>query len=205
MSRRLGVIGAGGHGKVVADTALRCGWDEVVFFDALAAKEGYSIGHWNVVDVPENVRLHGCEGVFVAIGNAEHRRNWCERLLSQSLPLVKLIDPSALVSAYAEISEGVIVVAGAVINVDSRVGRGAIINTRASIDHDCVVGAYSHVCPAVAIGGQVCVGESTWLGIGCQIKQCIHIGKGVTVGAGATVLSDIEDSLTVVGTPARSR
>ncbi|MAC15826.1 MAG: acyl-ACP--UDP-N- acetylglucosamine O-acyltransferase [Alcanivorax sp.] len=204
MSRRLGIIGAGGHGKVAADTALRCGWEEVVFFDGLASKGGYSIGRWDVVDVPENAASHGCDAFFVAIGNAQHRRTWCEWVLSKSLPLISLVDPSAVISSFAEIGEGSLVVAGSVINVDARVGRGAIINTRASLDHDCVIGDYSHVCPAVALGGEVTVGEGSWLGIGCQVKQCIAIGNAVTVGAGATVVSDIQDGLTVVGTPARS-
>jgi len=203
MNRRLGIIGAGGHGKVAADTALRCGWEEVVFFDGLAAKGAYSIGRWDVVDVPENAASHGCDAFFVAIGNAQHRKTWCERLVADSLSLTTLIDPSAVISAFAEIAEGVLVVAGSVINVDSRVGRGVIINTRASLDHDCVIGDYTHVCPAVALGGEVTVGQGSWLGIGCQVKQCIVIGSSVTVGAGATVVSDIQDGLTVVGAPAR--
>ncbi|MTT52814.1 acyl-ACP--UDP-N- acetylglucosamine O-acyltransferase [Alcanivorax sp. VBW004] len=203
MKRRLGIIGAGGHGKVVADTALRCGWEEVVFFDGVAAKGAYSIGRWDVVDVPENASRHVCDAFFVAIGNALHRRTWSERLVADSLALTTLTDPSAVISPFADIGEGVLVVAGAVINVDARVGRGAIINTCASLDHDCVIGDYSHVCPAVALGGEVTVGEGSWLGIGCQVKQCIAIGNAVTVGAGATVVSDIQDGLTVVGTPAR--
>ena len=177
--------------------------DEVVFFDGRASDGGYSIGHWDVLDVPENAAHHGCDAFFVAIGNAQHRQTWCEWLFAESLELVTLVDPSAVLSSFSEIADGVLVVAGAVINVDVKLGRGVIINTHASVDHDCVLGDYSHVCPAAALGGEVTVGEGSWLGIGCQVKQCIAIGRAVTVGAGATVVSDIQDGLTVVGTPAR--
>ena len=78
-----------------------------------------------------------------------------------------------------------------------------IVNTRAAIDHDCTIGAYSHVCPGTALAGSVTVGKHSWLGIGCQVRQGASIGSNVTVGAGATVVSDIQDGLTVVGTPAR--
>jgi acetyltransferase-like isoleucine patch superfamily enzyme len=96
-------------------------------------------------------------------------------------------------------------VSGAVVNVDSHLCQGAIVNTRASVDHDCFVGSYSHICPAAALAGSVTVGSHSWIGIGSQVKQGVCIGDDVIVGAGATVLSDISENLTVVGTPARSR
>jgi len=77
------------------------------------------------------------------------------------------------------------------------------VTTRASIDHDCRIGAFSHVCPGAALAGTVTVGGHSWIGIGSQVRQGIRIGSHVTVGAGATVVSDIADGLTVVGTPAR--
>ena len=205
MSKRLGVIGAGGHGKVVADVAQRSCWTQVVFFDPLFFSSEAMHAHWPLVATPEESVTYDCDGYFVAIGNGELRKQWCEWLLDKGLPLVSLIDPSAIVSHYATIEPGVLIVAGAVVNVDSHISQGVIVNTRASVDHDCHIGAYSHICPAVALAGTVKVGAHSWIGIGSQVKQGISIGDGVIVGAGATVVSDIDDGLTVVGTPARSR
>ena len=205
MSKRLGVIGAGGHGKVVADVAGRAGWAQVVFFDARFTSGDCAHVHWPLVAAPEDAAVHECDGYFVAIGNSEVRQQWCERLLDNGLPLVSLVDPSAVVSEYAIIEPGVLIVAGAVVNVDSYISQGAIVNTRAGVDHDCHIGAYSHICPAAALAGTVKVGAHSWIGIGSQVKQGISIGDGVIVGAGATVVSDIDDDSTVVGTPARSR
>lgn len=205
MNKRLGVIGAGGHGKVVADTAERAGWSEVVFFDPRFSVDGSSHGHWSIIAVPEHADNYACDGYFVAIGNSHAREQWCEWLIVRDMPLISLIDPSSVVSKHATIEPGVLVVAGSVINVDSRISRGVIVNTRASIDHDCIVGAYSHICPASALAGAVTVGAHSWIGIGSQVTQAVQIGDGVTVGAGATVVSDIDEGLTVVGTPARPR
>lgn len=204
MTSRIGIIGAGGHGKVVADVAQRCGWSEVIFFDERVLVEPCQYGHWQVIDVPAAVESHGCDAFFVAIGDASARQTWTEWLLSRSLPLATLVDPSAVVSQYAVLEAGVLVVAGAVINVDSRISLGAIINTRASVDHDCLVGPYSHICPAAALAGGVQIGERSWVGIGSQVKQGVSIGHDAMVGAGATVIRDVFDSETVIGTPAQS-
>lgn len=203
MNRRLGIIGAGGHGKVVADTAERAGWSEVVFFDPRFEPTEQTHAHWPLLGLPEEAEEHHCDGYFVAIGNGHARQQWSEWSLGRGLPLVSLIDPNALVSQYAMLESGVLVVAGAVINADTCIAQGVIVNTRAAIDHDCTIGAYSHVCPGAALAGAVTVGEHSWLGIGCQVRQGARIGTHVTVGAGATVVSDIQDGLTVVGTPAR--
>jgi len=205
VSKRLGVIGAGGHGKVVADVAGRAGWTQVVFFDGRVTSSDCAHAHWPLVAAPEDAAVHECDGYFVAIGNSEVRQQWCEWLLDNGLPLVSLVDPSAVVSEYAIIEPGVLIVSGAVVNVDSYISQGTIVNTRACVDHDCHIGAYSHICPAAALAGTVKVGAHSWIGIGSQVKQGISIGDGVIVGAGATVVSDIDDDSTVVGTPARSR
>lgn len=204
MSRRLGVIGAGGHGKVVAEVAERVGWTDVVFFDARYAAGSRKHGHWSLIAMPEEAAAHFCDGYFVAIGNSHVRQEWSEWLESKGLPLVSLVDPLAVVSTYALIAPGVLVVAGAVINVDSELAQGVIVNTRASVDHDCHIGHYSHICPATALAGSVTVGAHSWIGIGSQVKQGVCIGDDVIVGAGATVVTDITNKLTVVGTPARS-
>ena len=200
---KLGVIGAGGHGKVVADTAERAGWTEVVFFDPRFGPIQQTHAHWQLLGLPEEAHAHDCDGYFVAIGNSQARQQWGEWLLGRGLPLVTLIDPDSSVSQYAMLESGVLVVAGAVINADTHIAKGVIVNTRAAIDHDCRIGAYSHVCPGTALAGSVTVGKHSWLGIGCQVRQGASIGSNVTVGAGATVVSDIQDGLTVVGTPAR--
>ena len=203
MTRRLGIIGAGGHGKVVADTAERAGWDEVVFFDPRYSGAVLAHAHWPLIGQPEQAAGHDCDGYFVAIGNSQARQQWCEWLRDRDLPLVTLVDPASVVSQYASLEPGVLVVAGAVVNVDTQIAQGVIVNTRASIDHDCRIGAYSHVCPGAALAGTVAVGKHSWVGIGSNVRQGACIGSRVTVGAGATVVSDIDDGLTVVGTPAR--
>lgn len=203
--KRLALIGASGHGKVVAEIAEACGWTAIDFFDDRCGDQVSHNGHWPVVGKVVDLLSASSSyaGVVVAIGNNSVRQKIYETILANGLELVTLIHPSAVVSRYAKVGAGSVVVAGAVINAYAVVGHGAIINTCASIDHDCFVGDYVHISPGAHLAGGVNVGECSWVGIGSCIKQQVIIGSGVTVGAGAVVVNDVLDNLTVTGIPAR--
>ncbi len=201
---RLLILGASGHGKVVGDCAMAAAWAEICYFDdrwpMLSA-----CGQWLVVGRGEAFFAETGAGgqAFVAIGNAATRLAWLRRLKADGISVATVIHPCSVISPHALIGEGGLVVAGAVVNIDAKLGLGCIINTSATVDHDCVLGDGVHVCPGAHLAGDVQVGESSWLGIGCVVRQGIRIGVGVTVGAGAVVVADVPDGLTVVGVPAR--
>ncbi|SDS43927.1 sugar O-acyltransferase, sialic acid O-acetyltransferase NeuD family [Halopseudomonas litoralis] len=204
--KRLAILGASGHGKVVADCAELCGWESVSFFDdAWPTKQ--SNGAWPVIGDTSSllVSLREFDGVLVAIGNNQVRGAKLQALSAQGATLPTLIHPSAVVSRYAVIGAGSVLFAGAVVNVDCQIGSGAIINTGATVDHDCVLGNAVHVSPGVNLAGGVCVGDRSWVGIGSSVRQLVRIGCDVMVGAGSAVVSDISDACVVTGVPARVR
>jgi sugar O-acyltransferase (sialic acid O-acetyltransferase NeuD family) len=203
--RRLAILGASGHGKVIAEIAELCGWDEIHFFDDKWPNM-ITNGPWNVLgdtnSLVENSSTYN--SVIVAIGNNSTRYDKSLYLIAQGLNLATLIHPLAIVSGYSEISPGSVVMAGAVINPFAKIGMASIVNTSATVDHDCMIEYGVHISPGVNIAGAVIVGALTWLGIGANIKQCVSIGRQVVVGAGSVVVNDIPDGLTVVGVPAKA-
>lgn len=202
MIKRLAIIGASGHGKVIADIAKANGITDIIFYDdrwqSLKEHYGYSVVG-SVEDALSN-KTTEFDTAVVAIGNAKTRASIQERL-SRVTPA--LIHPSAIVSATAQLGVGTVVMANAVINSDTVIGDGVIINSSAVIEHDCRIGDFSHVCPNTALAGSVTVGGKSWIGIGSSVIQCVAIGSGVTVGAGSVVIQDIPDDQTVVGNPAK--
>lgn len=202
--RRLAVLGASGHGKVVADAAECCGWAEVVFFDD-AWPERTANGAWKVIGGTDELlaRLGDFDGVVVGIGNNAVRLAKLKLLLGAGGAVVSVIHPAAVVSRYARIGLGSVVFAGAVVNVGAMIGAGAILNTGCSIDHDCELGEAVHVSPGARLAGGVTVGGLSWIGVGASVRQAIRIGAGVTVGAGAAVVANVPDAVTVTGVPAR--
>jgi len=204
MNRRLAILGASGHGKVVADAAQAGGWASIEFFDD-AWPERSSNGVWPVIGNGAQLldRISEFDGVIVAIGTNAVRRQKLERLRNQGAALVSIVHPSAVVSPHAVLGEGSVVFAIAVVNAFSRIGEGAILNTGCSVDHDCDLGACVHVSPGARLAGGVTVGDESWIGIGASVRQLVAIGTQVVVGAGAAVVSDISDNMTVAGVPAR--
>lgn len=199
------VVGAGGHGKVVAETALATGrWDRVAFLDdrapALAEVLGLAV-RGRLDDAPS--LLGEFSDAVVAIGHCRTRLRVLNALRDMGFALPVVVHPAAWVSPTATLGAATVVFAQVAINACARLGVGCIANTGSSIDHDAVLGDGVHVCPGARLAGEVVVGDATWLGIGCSVIQRVRVGADVTVGAGAAVVRDLPDAVTAVGVPAR--
>lgn len=199
--RRLVIIGASGHGKVVADIAVRCGYEDIVFLDdaeGVAECAGFPV----VGKVADSCRYADADFV-VAIGNAAVRKRIQQHLEQLGDSVVTLVHPGAAISRRVVIGKGCVVMAGAVINSDAVIGEGCIINTAASVDHDCVVGSFAHVSVGAHVAGTVRIGARTWVGAGATVSNNVSICADCMIGAGAVVVRDIEEPGTYVGIPAK--
>lgn len=203
MHDKLVIIGASGHGKVVADVAMCMKKYKSIAFldDDERLKESLGIPvlgkSINAVDYMRTADL------FVAIGNSEKRKKIQDSLEKQGASFAVLIHPDAVIGANVHISAGTVAMAGVVVNSDTRIGRGCIINTGASVDHDCCLADYVHISIGAHVAGSVKVGESTWIGAGATVINNVNICDSSMIGAGAVIICDISQSGTYIGVPAR--
>jgi sugar O-acyltransferase (sialic acid O-acetyltransferase NeuD family) len=201
---RLAILGASGHGKVVADAAEQGGWPSVAFFDD--AWPGLQAnGPWAVEGNTEALldRLMDFDGVIVAIGNNRTRATKQAELVASGGKMATIIHPSAMVSAHATLGLGSVVFANAAVNACATVGAGVIVNTGAVVEHDCVVDDFAHISPNGVLSGGVALGALVWVGSCASVKQLISVGEASIVGMGAVVIKDVPPGVTVVGNPAK--
>ena len=192
---KLIIVGAGGHGKVIADIAVKNGYSNIVFLDdneSIQECAGYPV-------VGKIAQINSMDGdKIVAIGNAKIREQ-----IQSKIETVTLIHPNAIISRRVKIGAGSVIMAGAVINSDVVIGKGCIINTGASVDHDCIIDDYSHISVGVHVSGTCSVGAHTWIGAGATVSNNIKICDDSIIGAGAVVITNIEVSGTYIGVPAK--
>ena len=204
-STRLLIVGAGGHGKVVAETALASGrWKEVAFLDGRYPQLSSAIG-WPVVgsDAEPAGFLNDHPEAFVAIGDNQIRVSRILALQALGFRVPALVHPAAWVSPSAILGAGSVVMAGGIINACADLGRGCIVNTGATVDHDCVLADGVHISPGAHVGGASAIGERSWVGVGAAIRHGVRIGADVMIGAGAAVVGDLPSGVTAIGVPAR--
>ena len=205
---RLVIIGAGGHGKVIADTAsCTQRWSEIVFLDDRYAQGLTQASVWPVIGNSNAYRplLQTDDAVLIGIGNNAIREKILNEMMSLQLYVPHLIHPSAYVSNTVQIGAGTVVFAQAAINVDAQIGQGCIINTSASVDHDCVLDDFCHISPGAHLAGGTRIGTRTWVGVGAVTKQLVEIGDDCMVGAGAAVVQNVYNESIVMGVPARMK
>ena len=196
------IIGAGGHGRVIADIAQKSKkYKKIGFLDDNAL--GECLGFPILGKVFEMKNFIGKADLFVAIGNNLARQKLIEELLELGASVPTLIHPSAIIGSGVCIDKGTAVMAGAIINPCAKIGKGVIINTCSSVDHDCVVHDYAHIAVGVNVAGTVVLGERAWIGAGATIKNNVSISCDAIIGAGAVVVDNIETAGTYVGVPAK--
>lgn len=203
--KKLLIVGSGGHGKVLAETAADTNlWDDIAFLDD-RYPDCASVLKWKVIGRIDDAHkfLDVFPSLVVGIGNNQLRVNLLKKFQQAGFAIPSIIHPRAFVSSSAILEEGVVVFAQVAINSQALIGLGGIINTGATVDHDCVLAKGVHVCPGSHLAGEVTVGEYSWIGIGASIIQCLEIGSNVMIGAGSVVVNNIPNDVTVVGVPGR--
>lgn len=190
VSRRLVIIGAGGHGRAVAEAAQMMGkWGRIAFLDdALPRHAEVRPGQPVLGRTDELSDVTTVEDrYFVAIGNQSVRRRLLDALSSSKVGLATVIHPRAWVSTEAQVGEGTAIMAGAVVGCQAQVGRGVIVNANATVDHDVVLEDFAHVGVGVQLAGGVIVRTGAWLQAGTCAGYNVVVPEQTVVAPGTAL------------------
>jgi UDP-perosamine 4-acetyltransferase len=204
MKKGIVIVGAGGHAKVCIE-----------LLQAMGEQISYCIGNEEspelCLGIPvlqgdnhiQSLYEDGYSRIFIAIGSNSLRERLATQAINQGYQLVNALSPQAIISPTASLGAGIAIMAGAVINAETRIDDLVIINTGATIDHDCQIGKSVHIAPQCALAGNVRIGNQSFLGLGTKVIPDLEIGEKVMIGAGAVVIANIKSEATAVGVPAR--
>lgn len=203
------IAGASGHGKVIADIAVKLKqYEKILFLDddrSIHEIMGFAVIHTIMPDKKlfaqwfEDLDIE----VVIAIGNSQIRMQKQQMFEEAGIQIATLIHPSAVIGQGVTIGAGTVIMANAVVNSASRIGKGCIINTAASVDHDNQIEDYVHVSVGSHLAGTVFVGRHTWIGAGAVVSNNLKLCEECTIGAGAVVVKDILQKGIYIGVPAR--
>lgn len=201
MNREVIIIGASGHGKVIADIVLKIGDTIVGFLDDNPCLPEKFIG-FPVLGKIDNYIKYKRYLFVIAIGDAAIREKIADRM--QDINWYTAIHPTAVISNIdVVIGVGTVVMANVVINSGTTIGRHCIINSGAIVEHDNYIEDFVHISVGVKLAGTVHIGKGTWIGVGVSVCNNLNICGNCMVGAGATLIHDINEVGTYVGTPAK--
>ena len=185
------VLGAGGHARVLIDVLMAQGREilGVVAPQVSDAPEFTGLEQFKADDDVLNFTPEAIELVN-AVGSLPQASALRERLFTRFSNLgyvfATVIAPSAVVSRFAHLEQGVQILPGAIVN-GCTIGANTIINSGAIIEHDVQVGAQCHVAPGAVVCGDVRLAERVHVGAGATIIQGLHIGAEAIIGAGSVV------------------
>ncbi len=209
MSKKLLLIGGGGHCKSVLDSLLEL--NEFAKIGIVDTKEnlGKSVMGVTVVGYDDDLPAlfkDGYRYAFVtigSIGNPTLRIKLFNLLSEIGYEIPFIIDNSGKVSKQAIIEQGVFIGKQSIVNAGAVIQKGAIINSGSIVEHDCQIGAFSHIAPGAVLGGEVVVGENSHIGSNVTVKQQVHIGSNSIIGMGSVVLQNIGSNTLAYGNPCR--
>lgn len=206
---RVLIIGAGGHGQVVADILLRmgeqtCEVEPIGYVDDDPALTGCEFLRLPVLGTCAQVGKLIHDAVVVAVGDNRTRQRLAGQLDRAGERLFTARHPQAVVASDVLIGGGSMICAGVVVNPGCSIGVNTILNTSCSIDHHSRIGDHAHIGPGVRLGGEVTVGEGAMLGIGTAVIPRRRVGAWSVVGAGTLIHRDVADGVTVVSSQVRT-
>lgn len=202
LKKPVAIVGYSGHAYVIIDIFLNAGRLVTAYCDS--EEKASNPFHLNYLGKEaESLDQLKSFDFFACVGHNGIREKIHTQLAQFLGNPINAIHPTAVISASSRMGDGVMIAANVTVNPLVEIGRGVILNTSSSIDHECIIGDFTHVAPGAVLCGNVTIGRSAFIGAGSVVRQGIHIGNNVVIGAGSVVVKDVPDNTTVIGNPAK--
>jgi sugar O-acyltransferase (sialic acid O-acetyltransferase NeuD family) len=208
--KKVVIIGAGGFGREVLDVMDACNqageaYDALGFIiDPQYGEPGTIINDKPVLGGFDWLERHAGE-VYVTcgVGPSHQRYQLVQRAAALNCRFFNLIHPSAILTRWISMGEGVIITAGCILTNQIKIGNHVHINLDCTVGHDVSIQDYVTLAPGVHVSGKITLGTGCYVGTGTNFVEKINVGEWSIIGAGSTVTANVPANTTVVGVPGR--
>jgi acetyltransferase EpsM len=205
--RKLILIGSGFHSKIVYEEILKLNKYKVLGYVSNDDKKKHSIRklkYLGKLETLDKLRYKNYSCV-IAVGQGNIRKKIFNetKKLKIKIQWEKIISKDSIISSNTKIGEGSVVVSGSIIDIGTKIGKHCLINTGSYINHDNIFKDFSGCGPRTTTGGNVTLGEKSYIGIGSVIKNNIIIEENTIIGASSLVLKNCKKNNIYFGHPAK--
>lgn len=214
MKEKILILGAGQHGRVVANLLKTSKITKNKFTVFGFLDDNPKLQNTKVFGIPVVGKISELEEIkkkskikygIMGISNRflESRGKYFEKLIKAKYKSVNVIHDTSIIDINAKLGTGNVINPNCVINAFATIGDNCVIYTSSVIEHEDIIGDNVFIGPGVLLTADVKVGNNTFLGVGSSIIPHITVGENVTIGAGSVVIRDIGDNEKVAGIPAK--
>lgn len=141
----------------------------------------------------------------LSMGNNTVRKAVFDTIKKEGGMLPLLIHPTASVSRFSVLSEGVQIHANVTVQPDVIVKENSIISFGVGLSHNVTVGEHCYIACHSLIGAYTVVEQNVLVGMGTTTVsgKVEKIGHDTVVGAGSLVINTIAPKKVVYGRPAK--
>jgi sugar O-acyltransferase (sialic acid O-acetyltransferase NeuD family) len=208
--KKVVIIGSGGFGREVLDIIDACNrlenpYEPLGFIvDAQYGTPGTIINDKPILGGFDWLEKHA-KDVYVTcgVGPPHLRFQLIQRATALNSRFINLIHPSAILTRWVTIGEGVVIAAGCILTNQIRIGNHVHLNLDCTIGHDAVLQDFVTLAPGVHVSGNDTLETGCYIGTGANIIEKLHVGNWSIVGAGSTIVKDVLANTTVVGIPGK--
>lgn len=212
MLKKVIIFGSGPHSRVVLSEIIQLKDYKVIGFIDEKLKKGTIVEKIKNSSYKIIANINGIKKILdkntygvIGIGSNFVRKKISTEVdkIFKNFKWATIISKNSILNGKIKIGKGSVIVSNAIINTGTIIGEHCFVNTSSSIDHDNNLKNFSSVGPGVITGGNVTLGQCSYLGIGSVIRHSIKIGDNTIVGAKSLVLKNCENNSVYFGSPAK--
>jgi sugar O-acyltransferase (sialic acid O-acetyltransferase NeuD family) len=205
--KNLYIIGASGFGREVLQwvkdiNKIEKTWNIVGFLDTNPnALDGY-LNEYSILGNEIDFEFKKDDYVVLAISNPKVKKQIVSQLSTKKINFATIIHPTAVISDYTKIGDGIIITAFAKISPNVKIGNFVTL-LGSGVGHDANISDFCTITGNCSINGHVQLGEGVFIGSNSCIAPGKRVGEWAYVGMGSMVISNIKPNYKVMGNPAK--